>query len=81
MANRRNAFAINRRVCDRVLAVNPARDVKTEKFSRTEDEVQTVLDAVETSTHTRTRTRIFRQTLWTSTVMCDNERNRASFAR
>jgi hypothetical protein len=25
--------------------------------------------------------RIFRQTLWTSMVRCDSERNRASFAR
>jgi integrase len=43
-----------------VLAMNPAREVKTERFSRTEGktpafvegEVQTLLDAVETSTHT-----------------------------
>ena len=43
-----------------VLAMNPAREVKTERFSRTEGktpafvegEVQTLLNAVETSTHT-----------------------------
>jgi site-specific recombinase XerC len=43
-----------------VLAMNPAREVKTERFSRTEGktpafvdgEVQRILDAVETSTHT-----------------------------
>jgi site-specific recombinase XerD len=43
-----------------VLAMNPARGVKTERFSRTEGktpafvdgEVQRLLDAVETSTHT-----------------------------
>ncbi len=34
--------------------MNPARDPKTERFSRTEGEVQTLLDAVETSTHTGT---------------------------
>jgi site-specific recombinase XerC len=44
-----------------VLAMNPAREVKTERFSRTEGktpafvdgEVQKLLDAVEISTHTR----------------------------
>src|ERR1700756_2810613 len=43
-----------------VLAINPAREVKTERFSRTEGktpafvdgEVQKLLDAIETSTHT-----------------------------
>jgi site-specific recombinase XerD len=43
-----------------VLAMNPAREVKTERFSRTEGktpafvegEVQKLLSAVETSTHT-----------------------------
>jgi integrase/recombinase XerC len=48
-----------------VLAMNPAREVKTERFSRTEGktpafvdgEVQTLLDAVETSTHTGLRDR------------------------
>jgi integrase/recombinase XerD len=43
-----------------VLAMNPAREVKTERFSRTEGktpafvdgEVQKLLDAIETSTHT-----------------------------
>jgi len=46
-----------------VLAMNPAREVKTERFSRTEGktpafvdgEVQRLLDAVETSTHTGLR--------------------------
>jgi site-specific recombinase XerD len=45
--------------------MNPAREVKTERFSRTEGktpafvdgEVQTLLDAVETSTHTGLRDR------------------------
>src|SRR6202795_3875833 len=48
-----------------VLAMNPAREVKTERFSRTEGktpafvdgEVQKLLDAVETSTHTGLRDR------------------------
>jgi integrase/recombinase XerD len=48
-----------------VLALNPAREVKTERFSRTEGktpafvegEVQKLLDAVETSTHTGLRDR------------------------
>src|ERR1700736_2024169 len=48
-----------------VLAMNPAREVKTERFSRTEGktpafvdgEVQRLLDAVETSTHTGLRDR------------------------
>src|ERR1700732_640384 len=48
-----------------VLAMNPAREVKTERFSRTEGktpafvdgEVQTLLGAVETSTHTGLRDR------------------------
>jgi site-specific recombinase XerD len=48
-----------------VLSMNPAREVKTERFSRTEGktpafvegEVQTLLDAVETSTHTGLRDR------------------------
>src|SRR6266436_2349287 len=48
-----------------VLAMNPAREVKTERFSRTEGktpafvdgEVQRLLDVVETSTHTGLRDR------------------------
>src|SRR6202790_4623363 len=48
-----------------VLAMNPAREVKTERFSRTEGktpafvegEVQTLLNTVETSTHTGLRDR------------------------
>src|SRR5258707_7193455 len=48
-----------------VLAMNPAREVKTEKFSRTEGitpafvegEVQRLLNAVGTSTHTGLRDR------------------------
>src|SRR5438105_8492832 len=48
-----------------VLAMNPAREVKTERFSRTqgktpafvEGEVQRLLNAVETSTHTGLRDR------------------------
>src|SRR6201990_1357183 len=48
-----------------VLAMNPAREVKTEKFSRTEGktpafvdgEVQKLLDVIETSTHTGLRDR------------------------
>ena len=48
-----------------VLAMNPAREVKTERFSRTEGktpafvegEVQRLLDAIETSTHTGLRDR------------------------
>jgi site-specific recombinase XerD len=48
-----------------VLAMNPAREVKTERFSRTEGktpafvdgEVQKLLDAIETSTHTGLRDR------------------------
>jgi site-specific recombinase XerD len=48
-----------------VLAMNPAREVKTERFSRTEGktpafvegEVQKLLDVVETSTHTGLRDR------------------------
>jgi site-specific recombinase XerD len=48
-----------------VLAMNPAREVKTERFSRTEGktpafvegEVQKLLDTVETSTHTGLRDR------------------------
>jgi site-specific recombinase XerD len=48
-----------------VLAMNPAREVKTERFSRTEGktpafvegEVQKLLEAVETSTHTGLRDR------------------------
>src|SRR5271165_2951243 len=48
-----------------VLAMNPAREVKTERFSRTEGktpafvegEVQTLLDAIETSTNTGLRDR------------------------
>jgi hypothetical protein len=48
-----------------VLAMNPAREVKTERFSRTEGktpafvegEVQTLLAAIETSTHTGLRDR------------------------
>jgi site-specific recombinase XerD len=46
-----------------VLAMNPAREVKTEKFSRTEGktpafvegEVQQLLDVIEASTHTGLR--------------------------
>jgi integrase len=48
-----------------VLAMNPAREVKTERFSRTEGktpafvdgEVQRLLDVIETSTHTGLRDR------------------------
>jgi site-specific recombinase XerC len=48
-----------------VLAMNPAREVRTERFSRTEGktpafvegEVQKLLDAIETSTHTGLRDR------------------------
>ena len=48
-----------------VLAMNPAREVKTERFSRTEGktpafvegEVQKLLDTIETSTHTGLRDR------------------------
>jgi site-specific recombinase XerD len=48
-----------------VLAMNPAREVKTERFSRTEGktpafvegEVQRLLNAIETSTHTGLRDR------------------------
>ena len=48
-----------------VLAMNPAREVKTERFSRTEGktpalvdgEVQRLLDAIEASTHTGLRDR------------------------
>ena len=48
-----------------VLAMNPAREVKTERFSRTEGktpafvegEVQRLLEAIETSTHTGLRDR------------------------
>jgi site-specific recombinase XerD len=48
-----------------VLAMNPAREVKTERFSRTEGntpafvegEVQKLLNAIETSTHTDLRDR------------------------
>jgi hypothetical protein len=48
-----------------ILAMNPAREVKTERFSRTEGktpafvdgEVQKLLDAIETSTHTGLRDR------------------------
>jgi integrase len=48
-----------------VLAMNPAREVKTERFSRTEGktpafvdgEVQKLLDAVDASTHTGLRDR------------------------
>jgi integrase/recombinase XerC len=48
-----------------VLAMNPAREVKTERFSRTEGktptfvegEVQKLLDVIETSTHTGLRDR------------------------
>jgi site-specific recombinase XerD len=54
-----------------VLAMNPAREVKTERFSRTEGkkpafverEVQTLLNAVETSTHTGLRDRALLGTL------------------
>jgi site-specific recombinase XerC len=48
-----------------VLAMNPAREVKTERFSRTEGktpafvegEVQKLLGVIETSTHTDLRDR------------------------
>jgi integrase/recombinase XerC len=48
-----------------ILAMNPAREVKTERFSRTEGktsafvdgEVQKLLNAIETSTHTGLRDR------------------------
>ena len=48
-----------------VLAMNPAREVKTERFSRTEGktpafvegEVQTLLGVIETTTHTGLRDR------------------------
>src|SRR6202158_2091786 len=54
-----------------VLAMNPAREVKTERFSRTEGktpafvegEVQKLLNAVETSTHTDHRDRALLGTL------------------
>jgi site-specific recombinase XerD len=54
-----------------VLAMNPARELKTERFSRTEGktpafvdgEVQKLLDAVETSTHTGLRDRALLGTL------------------
>ena len=54
-----------------VLAMNPAREVKTERFSRTEGktpafvegEVQKLLNAVETSTHTGLRDRALLATL------------------
>jgi site-specific recombinase XerD len=54
-----------------VLAMNPAREVKTERFSRTEGktlafvdgEVQTLLNAVETSTRTGLRDRALLGTL------------------
>src|ERR1700675_1656736 len=54
-----------------VLAMNPAREVKTERFSRTEGktpafvegEVQTLLDAIETSTNTGLRDRALLGTL------------------
>ena len=54
-----------------VLAMNPGREVKTERFSRTEGktpafvegEVQKLLDAVETSTHTGMRDRALLGTL------------------
>ena len=54
-----------------VLAMNPAREVKTERFSRTEGktpafvegEIQKLLGAIETSTHTglRDRSCLFRR--------------------
>jgi hypothetical protein len=51
--------------------MNPAREVKTERFSRTEGktpafvegEVQKLLDAIETSTHTGLRNRALLGTL------------------
>jgi hypothetical protein len=54
-----------------VLAMNPAREVKTERFSRTEGktpafvegEVQQLLDVIETSTHTGLRDRALLGTL------------------
>jgi integrase/recombinase XerC len=54
-----------------VLAMNPAREVKTERYSRTEGktpafvegEVQRLLNAVETSTHTGLRDRALLGTL------------------
>jgi site-specific recombinase XerD len=54
-----------------VLAMNPAREVKTERFSRTEGktpafvegEVQQLLDVIEASTHTGLRDRALRGTL------------------
>jgi site-specific recombinase XerD len=54
-----------------VLAMNPAREVKTERFSRAEGktqafvegEVQTLLEAIETSTHTGLRDRALLGTL------------------
>src|SRR6202163_54437 len=54
-----------------VLAMNPAREVKTEKFSRTEGktpafvegEVQQLLDVIEASTHTGLRDRALLGTL------------------
>jgi site-specific recombinase XerD len=54
-----------------VLAMNPAREVKTERFSRTEGktpafvegEVQKLLGAIETSTHTGLRDRALLGTL------------------
>jgi site-specific recombinase XerD len=54
-----------------VLAMNPAREVKTERFSRTEGktpafvdgEVQQLLGAIETSTHTGLRDRALLGTL------------------
>ena len=55
----------------RVLAMNPAREVKTKRFSRTEGktpafvegEVQKLLDAIETTTHTGLRDRALLATL------------------
>jgi len=54
-----------------VLAMNPAREVKTERFSRTEaktpafveGEVQKLLNTVETYTHTGLRDRALLDTL------------------
>src|SRR5215510_9517195 len=69
-----------------VLAMNPAREVKTERFSRTEGktpafvdgEVQRLLDAIETSTHTGLRDRgqpfaaaLSRSTVRESVKACD----------
>ena len=69
-------MAANRMLCswlteEGVLAMNPAREVKTEKFSRTEGktpafvegEVQALLDAIDTFTHVGLRDRALLGTL------------------